>query len=250
MQNTEKFTNRAVAYTRGRPDYAESFIDYLYNELGFSTESHIADIGCGTGKFTKQLLDRGSFVYGVEPNDDMRIIAEKELSDYDNFEAVNGEASYTKLGNNSVNFVTAAQAFHWFDVEKFHCECKRILKHDGKVILVWNTRDINDAVNKELFELNKKFCSEFKGFSGGMKEDDERIDNFFRSQYKKLSFENPLCFDEDRFINRLLSGSYALKEGDEFYSEYILNAKKIFSKYQNDGIIKIGNLTVVYIGSI
>lgn len=250
MANTEKFTDRAAVYTVGRPNYAEGFINYLYNELGFSDESFIADIGCGTGKFAKQLLDRGSFVYGVEPNDDMRLLAEKELFAYGKFKAVNGEASYTTLSDNSVDFVTAAQAFHWFDVEKFHCECKRILKPDGKVILIWNTRDINDAVNKELFELNKKFCSEFKGFSGGMKEDDERINNFFGGKYQKLSFENPLCFNEEKFINRLLSGSYALKESDKLYDKYILNAKNIFDKYHNDGIVKIGNSTVAYIGSL
>ncbi len=250
MANTEKFTDRAAVYTVGRPNYAESFIKYLYDELDFSDESFIADIGCGTGKFAKQLLDRGSFVYGVEPNDDMRCVAEKELGVCDKFKSVKGDASNTTLSENSVDFVTAAQAFHWFDVDEFRSECKRILKAHGKVILIWNTRENDDEINKEVCKLNKKFCPSFKGFSGGIKEDDKRIISFFRSEYEKMTFDNPLFYNEDKFISRLLSGSYSLKEGDKNYREYIAEAKAIFKKYQLSGVVKIGNSTIAYIGYV
>ncbi len=250
MDNTEKFTDRAKVYTVGRPNYADSFINYLYNELGFSSESFIADIGCGTGKFAKQILDKGSFVYGVEPNDDMRFIAERELNIYKKFEAIKGDASHTTLSDKSVDFVTAAQAFHWFNVNEFAEECKRILKPQGKVILIWNTRDNEDAINKEVFKLNKEFCSEFKGFSGGINEDDERIVSFFAGEYKKLIFDNPLFYNEDRFISRLLSGSYSLKEEDDNYSDYVAKAKIIFQNYQQSGIVKMCNSTIAYIGQL
>ena len=250
MANTEKFTDRAAVYSMGRPNYADCLISYLYDELGFSDEIFIADIGCGTGKFAKQLLDKGSFVYGIEPNDDMRCVAERELHIYDKFKSVKGDASHTTLSDSSVDFVTAAQAFHWFDIDEFREECKRILKSDGRVILIWNTRDNNDEINKEVCELNKKFCPQFKGFSGGIKEDDERIVRFFNSKYEKHSFDNPLLYNEDKFISRLLSGSYSLKEGDKNYSEYIAEAKAIFKKYQLSDVVKMGNSTVAYIGCV
>ena len=65
MNHTENFSGRAKDYTLGRPAYAASFIDYLYREQGVSSQSVIADIGSGTGKFSKQLLDKGSYLFCV-----------------------------------------------------------------------------------------------------------------------------------------------------------------------------------------
>lgn len=83
MNNTQKFNGLEVVYSAGRPTYAKEFIERLYWAYGFSKRSVIADIGSGTGKFSKQLLDKGSFVYCVEPNRDMRRVAKKELAGYE-----------------------------------------------------------------------------------------------------------------------------------------------------------------------
>lgn len=115
MNTTQNFSGLANVYTMGRPVYATEFIDMLYSKYGVTEESIIADIGSGTGKLAKQLLDKGSTVYGVEPNTDMRSIAIRELQNYAKFEAVNGTASQTTLKDNSIDYVTVAQAFHWFD---------------------------------------------------------------------------------------------------------------------------------------
>jgi len=100
MDHTQNFNGLAADYTVGRPAYAMDFIDSLYVQYGFTEYSTIADIGAGTGKFSKQLLDRGSTVYGIEPNDDMRNTAIKELGKYHKFHAVNGTAADTKLAEN------------------------------------------------------------------------------------------------------------------------------------------------------
>lgn len=248
MDNKERFTNKAKAYTLGRSSYADSFIDYIFSTLGFSSQSQVADIGSGTGKFSKQLLEKGCTVFCVEPNDDMRLVAENELQGYKNFISVNGDATNTKLADNSVDFVTAAQSFHWFDVKKFALECERILKCNGKVLLIWNSRDMQFEINKEIFALNMKFCPEFKGFSAGMTPDDERINLFFGGKYDKATFPNPQFCDEVRFTNRLLSSSYSLKPQDKNYSEYLNEIKRIFNKFQSDGVVRLENSTNVYIG--
>ena len=56
MDNTQLFTGLAEAYTYGRPEYSLEFIEKLYDKYSFTTDSVIADIGSGTGKFSKQLL--------------------------------------------------------------------------------------------------------------------------------------------------------------------------------------------------
>ena len=214
--STQKFNGIAKEYTLGRPTYSEELIDMLYSQCDFSSHSIIADIGSGTGKFAKQLLDKGSFVYCVEPNDDMRNIAIQELTAYKNFCAVQGTAAETGLLEKSIDFVTCAQAFHWFDVLAFKKECKRILKEEGLVFLIWNMRDMSCDINKECFDIYIKFCPDFRGFGGGIQKDDNRITQFFNNEYRYVEFDNPLIYDKETFISRSLSGSYSLKKGDEF----------------------------------
>lgn len=92
------------------------------------------------------MLERGSTVYGVEPNTDMRRKAEKELCGFKKFFSIAASAENTGLKSDSVDIITSAQAFHWFDTLKFKQECRRILKSRGLVVLTWNTRDENDSV--------------------------------------------------------------------------------------------------------
>ena len=250
MDNTQNFTGLANDYTIGRPVYATAFIKHLYTKCGFTDQSVIADIGSGTGKFAKQLLDKGSFVYCVEPNDDMRNTAISELSGYKNFQARKGSATETTLQEREVDFITTAQAFHWFDVFGFRTECSRILKENGKVVLVWNMRDMTSPVNQECFEVYKKYCPKFKGFGGGIQKDDARIKEFFGCGYEYVEVENDLFYDRDTFISRSLSGSYSLKRGDENYSEYIGELEQIFDKYARAEILTMKNNTVAYIGAI
>lgn len=250
MDSTKMFDGYANDYTVGRPSYAAELIDCLYNKYGFSKSSIIADIGSGTGKFAKHLLDRGSQVYCVEPNDDMRRVAEDELSTYPGFHSINGDAETTTLDDNTVDFITTAQAFHWFDVQKFRRECKRILKPGGKVFLIWNVRNMDEALNKELYQIYRKYCPNFKGFSGGIEKDDQRIRDFFDEKYEYVAFDNPLYLDRERFIARSLSGSYSLKEGDKEYAEYMKAIEAAFEKYANKGIVSIANRSVAYIGNV
>ncbi len=251
MEGTEKFSGLADVYTAGRPTYANALFECLYTRQGFSEQSVIADIGGGTGKFTKQLLDRGSFVYCVEPNGDMRAAAVRDLGGYKRFRAVNGTASETALDGSSVDFITAAQAFHWFDAALFREEAKRILKKGGKAFLIWNMRDMSDAVNRSSFALFSKYCPDFKGFSGGMGKDDPRIGTFFGGKYQYMEFDHPLVYtSRDTFISRGLSGSYSLKPGDEQYGEYVEALAELFDRYAKDGVLTVGNQTAVYFGPL
>ena len=250
MDSTQNFNGLANDYTIGRPTYSNTLIESLYSQYGFTEQSVIADIGSGTGKFAKQLLDKGSFIYCIEPNDDMRKNAIKELCRYKNFHAVDGTATDTKLPDNSVDFITTAQAFHWFDVALFKKECQRILKSSGCVFLIWNMRDMSSEINQVSFEIYSKYCPNFKGFGGGIQKDDIRIKQFFEDKYEYVEFDNPLFYDKDKFISRSLSGSYSLKNGDENYNEYIDELTDLFDKYSKGNILTMANKTVAYIGNM
>jgi SAM-dependent methyltransferase len=155
MDNTTVFSTRGESYDRTRPGYPEALIDYLYTDQLFSEASAIADIGSGTGKFAQQLLVRGSRVFCVEPNDEMRQIAERKLSYYQGFISVNGTASFTGI-KEKVGAVTAAQAFHWFDRNAFREECRRLLRPGGKVFLIWNFRFPDDEITNTCWEVFRR----------------------------------------------------------------------------------------------
>ena len=248
MDRTQKFSGLADNYAIGRPAYADTFIECLYSQYGLMEQSVIADIASGTGKFAKQLLEKGNFVYCVEPNDDMRKAAIDELGKYIGFCSIDGTAEETKLGEHSVDHITVAQAFHWFDAKPFQQECKRILRPNGNVFLIWNMRDMSSEVNQVGFSIFSKYCPDFKGFGGGIQKDDVRIRQFFEDKYEYAEFDNSLFYDRDTFISRSLSGSYSLRKGDKNYSAYIDALSELFEKYAKDDVITMENKTVAYIG--
>ncbi|MCL2079915.1 MAG: class I SAM-dependent methyltransferase [Oscillospiraceae bacterium] len=250
--NETKFNGMGSIYAKYRPPYPQEFINYLYSEVGIRKNSIIADIGSGTGILTKLLLKKGNKVFSVEPNDDMRIIAESDLIGYDNFVSVNATAESTTLDTHSIDFITVAQAFHWFDREKFKTECRRVLKPSGKVILVWNSRVFEAESVKEGDSINRKFCPNFKGFSGGMRgaESEDDFNDFFADKCEKKVFQNDQPCDLDGFIGRNLSASYALKANDENYHSYIAEMTASFNKHAIDGKLIMPVVTKSYIGTV
>lgn len=250
MNNTGLFSGLSQAYEAGRPNYAEEFLKDLFCIHALHKDSCIADIGTGTGKFAKQLLEKGAFVYCVEPNADMRREAEKRLAEFSHCEILDGTAEATGLPAQSVDAITVAQAFHWFDGEAFRKECKRILKPEGQVFLLWNMRSGEAAVTCEIHNLYTKYCSKYKGFNGGIAVQDARIWDFFRGQYRHIAYANPQLLTKEVFYNRCLSSSYTLRPEDSDYEEFCSAIDALFEKYSQNGLLDMPTQTHVYVGRI
>ncbi len=197
---------------------------------------------------TKILLDSGLCVIAVEPNEDMLKIAIDNLKGYRNFISVKGTAEDTSLETKSVDFIVAAQAFHWFDVLKFRKECKRILKTGGKAAIISNERVTEDIINKEIAAAYQKFCPNFIGFSNGLIDSIERYDSFYEKGYALKSYENPLTYDKNSFIGRHLSSSFALTEGDELYRKLVDSLANIFERHSRNGVLTLANMTKYWCG--
>jgi ubiquinone/menaquinone biosynthesis C-methylase UbiE len=251
MKSTDKFTDKAEVYAKYRPSYPLEYIEYLVSDAGLNEDCIIADIGSGTGILSRQLLERGFTVIGVEPNDDMRTVAEQTLKTYSRFISIEATAENTTINDNSLDIVTVAQAFHWFDLKQFRLECQRILKQDGRVALVWNSRDASSDINKESADVCQKYCPNFKGFSGGMEETPIAFQQFFKDgKYDIKYFRNDLQFNQIGFLGRYLSASYSPKKTDKEYNPFITALSDLFEKYSNNGEIVIPNITRSYLGSV
>lgn len=248
MDNTNRFDGKSELYENARPKYATELFEYLKSTLNIPVGSVFADIGSGTGIFTEQLLSYGYKVFAVEPNSDMLKKAEEKLSRNENFISVNGDDHNMNLPDRSVDYLTAAQAFHWFDPEPFKKECKRVLKPGGKVIIIYNSRDEKADCTKALEELRYKYNSEFHGFSNGIS--DKKCIAFFDGKCNIYRANNNQKYDRQRYINRLLSSSYSINESDERYPKYLKEIHRIFDMFSTNGFITVPTNTVAYIGEV
>ncbi|MCD7873213.1 MAG: class I SAM-dependent methyltransferase [Clostridiales bacterium] len=113
--NENNFSGLGKIYSEFRPNYPIQLIDYIFSETKMNKNSIVADIGSGTGKFSLQIINHVKTLYGIEPNNDMRKEAEKELNKFKNFLSVIAAAEDTGLEDESVNFCTAAHSFLWVD---------------------------------------------------------------------------------------------------------------------------------------
>lgn len=245
--NEEKFSGKAEIYQKYRPYYPRSLFDLLYLRY-VDSDAVIADIGSGTGKFAKLLLDRGNTVYCVEPNVDMMDKAKILLARYDGFRPVCASAENTSLPDSSVDFITAAQAFHWFDKRAFAKECKRISKGKAVCALVWNAYDSKSTAVKELETLNFSCLTKFKGFAGGMSPE-SGVTDFFQ-QYETFNFSEDHHFDSDSFIGRCFSSSYSPDRQSEEGKRYLSLLNDFFEKHSERDVLSLPVSTVCHIGTL
>lgn len=124
--------------------------------------SIVGDVGSGTGILSSLLIDKVKRLYCVEPNDEMRNYANKSLSDFDNFISINAKSESTTLDDNSLDAITVAQAFHWFDIEKTKIEFNRVLKPNYNVFLLWNNRISNTPFLREYDQILKSLSIDYK----------------------------------------------------------------------------------------
>jgi SAM-dependent methyltransferase len=128
----------ADRYERARPHYPDDAVDHLCAMLGVAPGRRVLDLAAGTGKLTRALHARGAEVVAVEPVDEMR----DQLADLlPGIQVLAGTAEAIPLGRATVDAVTVAQAFHWFDGPAAIHEIHRVLRPAGRLGLLWNVMD-------------------------------------------------------------------------------------------------------------
>ncbi|MGP1309309.1 MAG: class I SAM-dependent methyltransferase [Phycisphaerales bacterium] len=137
---TTRFADRAGDYAKARPSYPAEIVDAVLEGLGEPSALVIADIGAGTGVFSRLLADRGPRVLAVEPNATMREAA----APHNRVEFREGTGEATGLPDRAANLVTVAQAFHWMRPEEALREFRRVLVPGGRLAHVWNIQDRAD----------------------------------------------------------------------------------------------------------
>ena len=251
LQSTARFSDRVDDYVRYRPDYPAALLDWLQREQGVDSGWRVADIGAGTGISSKLFLDAGYRVTAVEPNAPMRSAAEHWLQAYAGFDAVGGGADATGLPDASVDLVTVAQAFHWFDEDAARREFARILRPRGLAAIWWNSRRLGGTRFLEGYEaLLLAYGTDYTSVAERYA-DDARMRAWFGDGFRGAArFEHAQRLDFEALRGRLMSSSYAPKAGHPRHEPMLHALRELFDSCAENGTVSFDYDTRIFAGHL
>ena len=109
--------------------------------LGDLRGSRVLEVGAGTGKWTRLLLELGALVTVVEPDDEMRAVLVRRSPDA---HTLKGVAEELPVEDATFDAVVVSSAWHWFEQPAATDEMARVLRDDGSLFVLWNgfSRDV------------------------------------------------------------------------------------------------------------
>jgi len=251
LNSTERFTTRVADYVRYRPDYPTALVDWLHRELQVRSDATVADIGAGTGISCKLFLDAGHPVTAVEPNAAMRTASEDWLGHDPRFATVAGTAEATTLPDASVDLVTCAQAFHWFDQQAIKPEWRRILRPGGLAVVFWNSRRLTgtpflEGYEQLLLDFGLDYTSVAERYN-----DDAAMQAWFEGGLRGVTrIDHGQLLDFDALRGRLLSSSYAPQEGHPRHAPMLAALQALFDATAVDGKVSFDYDTRAFAGTL
>ena len=222
------FHSGAAAYERGRPSYPAAAVDLIVEELRIGPGARVVDLGAGTGKWTRLLVERGARVIAVEPVAGMR---DELVAAVPEAEVLEAPAEAVPLPDASVDAVSAAQAFHWFDAPVALAECARLLRAGGGLGLVWNARDDSVPWVAQLDAI-------MKGPRGGVPAYDEHIDwhavvaadgRFSPVEHRAVGSAQNM--DQAMLLDRVSSTSYIAALPDDRRAEVLESVRQLVAGF-------------------
>ncbi len=247
---TSRFSDRVENYVLYRPGYPPEVLSTLKAECGLTPSHVVADIASGTGIWTRMLLENGNPVFGVEPNAEMREAGERLLAEFPKFVSISGTAEATNLGDQSLDFVTAAQAAHWFNRERSRREFVRILKPGGWLVLMWNERLTDStAFLRDYEQLLLKYGTDYQDIRH--EHTTSEVNQFFDpAPFQEREFDMRQEFDYRGIEGRLLSSSYAPGPEHPRHAPMLRELRRIFDLCAVENRAAFEYKTRLYVGRL
>lgn len=227
----ERFTGAADLYEKYRPSYPAALVDWVLDGASFPPGGVLADVGCGTGISTRLFAARGLDVIGIDPNAAM---LERARSAGGPARYARGEAAATGLPDASVDLVTVAQAFHWFDLPAALGEFARVLKPRGRVAVFWNVRHLAPGFMEDYDQALVEFSSEYHVVESHEKTAERLKHAPGLVDVRAASFEHSQPFDHAGLLGLAHSSSYVL-HGVADKAGFDRRLEAVFARHARDG---------------
>jgi SAM-dependent methyltransferase len=242
------FSTKAADYATARLRYPAELFERLRASHALFAAAQIADIASGTGLFTAQLLDRGYAVTAIEPNAAMRAVADAALAKHRKYRSIAASAEATTLADASLDLITAAQAFHWFDIAAVRREWLRVLKPHGRVVLVWNTRPLSDPLQKELDDLLGEFGGRRQA-ALDRRQDLAKVPSFFvAASFEHFELAHAQELDRDGLISLALSRSAMPDRDTPEGQRAVRMLMQLFDRHARGGKVGLTYRTKAFVG--
>jgi ubiquinone/menaquinone biosynthesis C-methylase UbiE len=248
---TERFSDRVEDYAKYRPHYSPDVVQALREACGLSPGHLVVDVGCGTGLLAKIFLENGNRVIGVEPNAEMREAGEQFLASFTKFNMVAGTAEATTLRDRGADFVVAGQAFHWFQSQPTRTEFVRIVKPEGWVVLIWHDRDLESTPFLRAYEdFLQRHATDYSNVAHNKVANYGALEQFYSPNQMQLIVQaTQQRFDLDGLRGRLLSSSYAPREGPAA-DAMLKELPELFAAHAEGGQVGFEYWTRIYYGHL
>jgi SAM-dependent methyltransferase len=204
------FAGAAEAYEESRPTYPDEAVRWLVTQLQLAPGRTVVDLAAGTGKLTRLLTPTGATVIAVEPVDEMRDALRRTTPEA---EARPGTAERTGLPDSSADAVTVAQAFHWFDAPAALAEIHRMLKSGGRLVVIYNVRDLDDPVQHAVDDLLAPYRGDTPSHRSGRWRTALNETELFKPAAGR-EFPNIQTIDADSLVSRVASTSFVAELPD------------------------------------
>lgn len=247
-QFTTQFNSKAEDYALSRPGYPPTLYNALWTITGVDAGDQIIDVGAGTGLFTQGLLGAGRLVLAVEPADEMRSKADALFGNTPGYASASGTAESLPVENQVAKLITAAQAYHWFNVPLARAEFMRVLKPGGWVALVWNDRQRGQNANDVLDGFGKKYGGQQLSALAAH-ENAHTFGEFFGNEsYQEHFFKHDQQVDMVKWLALLFSRSYMPARESSAGHNLTEEASKAFQELQQDGQVTVPYTTRLVLG--
>jgi SAM-dependent methyltransferase len=230
----------ADVYERARPEYPPDAVAWITEQLDLRPGRDVLDLGAGTGKLTRALLATGANVIAVEPGDAMRAELERVVP---GAKSLRGSAEDIPLPDASVDGIAVGQAFHWFRHDEAIPELHRVLRPGGRIALVWNSRDAEQPIQREIGDLIAAFVPSDRPPAESWPDPLDASEQFGPLEERRFPFAQEL--DADQLAERIASVSFVAAAPAEARQRLDSDLREVVARL--GGSVSFPYVSVVYV---
>jgi SAM-dependent methyltransferase len=208
------FDTIARQYDQTRPAYPDALIDYLLDAAAVPDDGRILEVGPGTGKATTLFARRGCHITGLEPGVKMAEIARENCSEFPDVQIETVSFEDWNPNGHRFNLLTAAQSFHWIDLDTGFQKAADVLTEDGAIGLFWNRHNESETSYGIFNDLYKTYVPELWNSYAALGGYDEWIERW------QTNIDSSRCFTPCEISTFNWEQSYTSEEYPQLLGTY------------------------------